>query len=62
MFHLTDVEADDGLVEAIWTKPSGGTVTADVHVLPPPDPTFAADGTMMLTTIELVDVYAALHL
>lgn len=59
LLHLTDV--GDGTVPAVWTKLSGATITADVHVMPLPEPTFLP-GALLRTTIELEDPAGALHL
>lgn len=51
----------DGTRTAVWTRPSGATITAAVHVLGLAQPVLSRAGNM-LTSLEISDVKGVLHL
>ncbi len=51
-----------GTQTLVWTRPSGATTTAQVQVLPTPEPKGGGDAAVYFTTLELLAPDGDLHL
>lgn len=51
----------DGTRDFVWTTPSGAVITAEVHILKSRPPIHLGTATQ-LRSLEILDIYGALHL